>query len=99
MNENIEEFISNHSHDIIELCDDLKNRFPYFLDKLNSADLLIFILDSYFTISDNKSNLKNSKFLQEYENEIYTTLNIIKTSFYKIKEKQWLEFCFTYTSY
>lgn len=97
MNENIEEFISNHSHNIIDLCFDLKNRFPYFLDKLNSADLLIFILDSYFTISD-KSNL-NSKFIQEYENEIYTTLNIIKSSFYKIKERQWLEFCFTYTSY
>lgn len=108
INEQIDTFISNESDNIINLKYDLENRFCYFLDKMNSGDLLSFIVDIKFNSVSDINNYYSDKeinsFINENNNEISVSLWIVNRYLSKFKKIQisydiWLEFCYKYTSY
>lgn len=80
----IDKFISFESDNILNIYYDIKNRIPYFLDKLTFSEFLHFII--YLKFSHFKYNiLKNSKqqmslyksFISEFESEINNLLYVI----------------------
>jgi hypothetical protein len=101
----IDEFSSNESDDIYNVMCDLQSQYYYFLDKMNSGDLLLFIIDLKFNSKNNITNHYSHKqlykFINNNCNEIYTTLSIINSYLfkkYKITQDDWIEFCYKYTT-
>ena len=80
----IDRFISFETDNIMNIYYDIKNRIPYFLDKLKLSDFLQFIIHLIFsqnlneilTISKQKMSLYDS-FISEYNSEINNLLYII----------------------
>ena len=80
----IDKFISFESDNILNIYYDIKNRIPYFLDKLTFSEFLHFII--YLKFSHLKFNILNiskqqmslyKSFVLEFESEINNLLYII----------------------
>lgn len=82
---NIDDFLSEHLDNILDIYYDIQERFPYFLDKVTSTAFVDFIIDNAFYMYDTKhvetyfkKNTKSyTKFIQEYSKEITTTYILI----------------------
>jgi hypothetical protein len=84
INSAINKFISSETDNIMNIYYDIKDRIPYFLDKLKFSDFLQFIihliflqnLSEFLKISNQKMSLYDS-FISEYNSEINNLLYII----------------------
>lgn len=109
-NDKLDVFIFNESNKIIDLHNDLKNRFPYFLGN-TSIPLYNFILNHIFykvkklKSDDKKIEYHLFNFINEYYKEIQVTLNVVnnyllnqkkslKCKYSDIELKDWQVFCY-----
>lgn len=94
----IDKFITFESDNILDLYFDLRNKYTYFLNKMNSGDLLSFILDQKFGKSKTKKCTNIDQFLYYYNDEINTVEYVLnKTSKYKFNKDDLILFCYKYT--
>jgi hypothetical protein len=89
-------------NDVINVKNDLTERFPYFLTNANINDFMSLIHDPNFDLSltstYSKKNLVN--FTDYFDNELCVTYNIIrkyKSNTPPLTEKEWLLFCLHFT--
>lgn len=88
----IDYFIIFESENIFNLYNDLKSRYPYFLNKMNAGHLELLLVKILFNHSDSESYKKPStlhfyKFLKEYKNEISTIDYVLNKSIKKFINK------------
>lgn len=106
-NDRLDIFIFNESNKIIELYEDLKNRFPYFLGN-TSIPLYNFILNHIFQTNKIKTNKKNDNviyFINDFYKEIQVTLDVVNNYLLNQKKKfkciielkDWQVFCYENT--
>ena len=87
----IDAFIFKETDYIMDLYYDIKDRIPYFLDKLQFSDLLHFIIDLKFSLYNNNKRYDNKNltyFEHEYTQEINGILYVINNYLYKYKKLQ-----------
>lgn len=87
----IDKFIYYESDYIMDLYYDLKDRLPYFLDKLTFSNLLHFIIDLKFGIYKNNKRYNQHTldyFENEYQQEIQGMLYVINNYLHKYKKFQ-----------
>jgi hypothetical protein len=88
----IDYFIIFESENIFNLYNDLKSRYPYFLNKMNAGHLELLLVKILFNHSNSESYKKPStlqfyKFLKEYRNEINTIDYVLNKSIKKFINK------------
>jgi len=99
-------FISNETDNIINLYYDIKNYFPYMLNRMNSSHLMYFIItylncQEYvpWTLESSMeiNNIKLIKFENEFKTELNETLKLVN-NFYKLQiiYEDWLYFIYYY---
>lgn len=106
-NETIEEkidlFIHTHSHSILLLSEDLRNRFSYFITKAYSFELIDFLMNCKLRSFQREYSYIPYSFIQEYNTEIDTTLFVVNNFLhcyfrkFQISKNDWIDFCFTTT--
>jgi hypothetical protein len=87
----IDKFIFKETDYIMDIYYDLKDRIPYFLDKLHFSDLLHFIIDIKFNLYKNKTiyNQKHINYFEdEYAQEIHCILYVLNNYLLKYKKFQ-----------
>lgn len=101
---NIDKFITDESDNILDIYYDIKNRFPYFFDKLSFpiyTDLLIDIIFTDNTTMYKNYEMCNSYFFDENIKEISITQEITNYFLKKYKKSVnnniWDNFCYKYT--
>lgn len=104
----VENFIINESENVYILKTDLQSRYYYFLDKINTGDLLSFIIDLKFEYDSFNyvkcSNKQINNFIKENKNELHDSLVLVNRYLCKFKPKlqinydDWDEFCYKYTT-
>ena len=101
----IDKFISDETDYILDLYYELKDKFPYFLDKMSFHNLLTFIINNKFTNVITKRYNPNTLdyFYSEYSSEITATLSIINQYLSKYKKFQlnfdtYIQFACYYTT-
>jgi hypothetical protein len=85
----IDKFMFDESDYIMDLYYDLRDRLPYFLDKLQFADLLDFIVDIKYNLRYNCKPYTADKlnyFESEYSTELETCLYVINNYMKKYKK-------------
>ena len=106
----IEEFLDNETDNLIDLFDDMKSRFYYFLGD-RSEKLTEFVLDNTFHSSWNEDKTRVPEWFSiDNKQEISVTLSILnrflatrrwrrncKPVTTIITEKSWIQFCYEYT--
>jgi len=99
LEEQIDLFIVNHSDYLMNLYEDLKSRFSYFLNKMQFYDYLDLIISLNFNIHIELNAIANETFIKENKNEIDTTYYIFnKYNKCNIIDKDvWINFCYKYT--
>ena len=84
----IDKFIFDETDYILDLYYDLRDRLPYFLDKLKFSDLLHFIINIKFNLKYNCKRYNPDKlyyFESEYSTELTTFLYVINNYMKKYK--------------
>jgi hypothetical protein len=84
----IDKFMFDESDYIMDLYYDLRDRLPYFLDKLTFADLLHFIVELKFNLTYNCKPYDSKKlyyFESEYSTELEACLYVINNYMKKYK--------------
>ena len=84
----IDKFIFDETDYIMDLYYDLRDRLPYFLDKLKFSDLLHFIINIKFNLKYNCKRYNPDKlyyFESEYSTELTTFLYVINNYMKKYK--------------
>lgn len=87
----IDHFISHETDYILDLYYDIRDRVPYFLDRIRFPDLFNFILDNKFNMYKNEKyydERKLDKFYTEYKSEINGILYVINGYLSKYKKFQ-----------
>lgn len=87
----IDKFIFNESDYIMDVYYDLKDRIPYFLDKLGFSDLLHFIVDIKFNMYKNTHRYNQQQldyFEHEYKQEVDGILYVLNNYLCKYKKLQ-----------
>jgi len=105
-NDVIDKFILDETPHIMDLYYDIRNRTPYFLDKLSLADLTCFIIDNKFEFyHDKKKTLRPELdyFEWKYSTEINSSLYVINQYLKKYKKcvityNVFLPFSYDYTT-
>jgi hypothetical protein len=85
----IDKFIFYETDYIMDLYYDLRDRLPYFLDKLHFTDLLDFIIDIKFNLSYNYKSYNPGTldyFESEYSTELIACLYVINNYMKKYKK-------------
>lgn len=85
----IDKFIFNEADYIMDLYYDLRDRLPYFLDKLKFADLLHFIAELKFNLYQNNKRYNQERlyyFESEYNTELIACLYVINNYLNKYKK-------------
>lgn len=107
----LDTFITKETDAVITLSYDMQNRFPWFLNKMTSCDLMQFILENTFDFGKSlskgstKKSLKKSvkeKFVEKYNHELNTTFYVLERYFCTSKRihvpvENWIDFCFAFT--
>lgn len=102
----VDVFMFNQTNNLMDLYYDLRNRLPYFLDKLEFSDLLHFITDINLDLKHHYKPHNPHKlyhFESEYNRELTTCLYIINNhmAIYKkttIEPDIFLLFAFKFTT-
>jgi hypothetical protein len=85
----IDKFISDETDYLLDLYYDLKDRIPYFLDKMHFHHLSDFIIDNKFNTYENNKRYSNlDYFYSEYKTEINAALFVINGYLCKYKKFQ-----------
>lgn len=87
----IDKFIFTETDYIMDLYYDIKDRIPYFLDKLHFHHLLHFIIDlkfGHYKIPSKYNEKQLNYFEHEYQQEIHGMLYVINNYLTKYKKFQ-----------
>lgn len=78
----------NYDDNLIDIKNDLQERFPYFL---TNANTLLLIDNGDINLDYSKKYVEN--FSDYFHNELHVTYSIIRNYSSTLTEKEWLLFC------